>query len=355
MSTSFTDRASPDRVFVRRAFIVLALAGLVAAAWVLADILLLLFGAVLIAVLLRAIASPLVRKVGLPEHYALLAAVLVILLVGAAAVLMLGPELSRQMRVLFASLPEAFSRISDELQLGPFAELLKGAGSVSSVGALAERIFSWSTTLLGMLASFALVVFGGVYLAVDPQTYRNGLVKLFPASLHPNINATLDDAGQALRRWLGGQLAAMLIVGVLTALGLWMVGVPSAFALGFIAGLAEFVPIIGPILAAIPAIVIAGTQDWHTLWWAVAVLVVVQQIEANLVSPLVTGRIVAIPPAVGLFAVVSLGVLFGPHGLLFGFPLAVVIDVAVRRLYVLDTLGEPVEIMGEEAKESNRL
>lgn len=346
--------SSAEQQFVRKVFIVIAIGGLVATVWALADILLLLFGAVLVAVLLRAIADPFAHYLRLPEGLALALAGLLILLVLAAGVLMLGPELSQQMRVLFTNLPDAFARFTDVFQLGSFVDLLKGSSSVSSIGNLASRIFSWSTTLLGMLASVVLVVSGGIYLAVDPQTYRAGLVKLFPIALHPNINATLDDTGAALRRWLGGQLAAMVLVGILAALGLWLVGVPSAFALGFIIGVAEFVPIIGPILAAVPAILIAGTQDMQTALWTVGVLFLVQQIESNLIAPLITGRSVSVPPAVGLFAVVSLGVLFGPLGLLFGFPLAVVIDVAIRRLYVLDLLGERVEIMGEPAQKSEQ-
>ena len=126
----------------------------------------------------------------------------------------------------------------------------------------------------------------------------------------------------------------------------------AAFALGFIAGIAEFVPIIGPILAAIPALLIASTQDLQTVLLALAVLVVVQQVESNLIMPLIADRMVSIAPAVGLFAVVAMGVLFGPLGLLLGFPLAIVFDVAVRRLYVRDTLGQPVQIVGKPTQDA---
>ena len=198
------------------------------------------------------------------------------------------------------------------------------------------------------------MLFGGIYLAINPRLYRDGLVKLVPPAVQPNVNATLDDSGEALKRWLAGQVIAMLLVGVFTGAGLWLAGVPSAFALGFIAGLAEFVPLIGPILAAIPALLIASTQDWQTVLLALAVLVVVQQVESNLITPLIANRMVSIAPAVGLFAVVAMGVLFGPLGLLLGFPLAIVFDVAIRRLYVRDTLGERVEIMGKPAKPSRQ-
>ena len=184
---------------------------------------------------------------------------------------------------------------------------------MSALSNLASRIIAWSSTVAGALASLLLVVFGGIYLAINPRLYRDGLVKLVPPALQPNVSATLDDAGEALKRWLAGQLIAMLLVGACTAAGLWLAGVPSAIALGLIAGLAEFVPIIGPILAAIPALLIASTQDWQTVLLALAVFVVVQQVESNLIAPLIVDRMVSIAPAVGLFAVVAMGVLNSSH------------------------------------------
>jgi predicted PurR-regulated permease PerM len=140
----------------------------------------------------------------------------------------------------------------------------------------------------------------------------------------------------------------MLMVGVMTALGLWLIGLNSALALGFIAGLADFVPIVGPITAAIPGLLVASGQGFDMVLWTLAVYVIVQQIESNIIVPIVVGNAVKIPPALGLFAVIALGVLFGPLGVLFAYPLAVVADVAVRRLYIRETLGEKVEISGEE-------
>jgi predicted PurR-regulated permease PerM len=275
-----------------------------------------------------------------------------ILALVSSAGLLVGPALAREMRGLVEFLPTAFAQVAQELRLGSLADLLSASGSVSSLGDLASRIFAWSTTAVGAVASLVLVIAGGIYLAASPAVYRDGFVKLVPPNYHPNVNAALDDAGAALRWWIRGQFIAMVLVGVMTGLGLWLAGVPSAFALGFIAGLAEFVPIIGPILAAIPIALVAGTQGWDTLLWAIAIVILVQQVESNLITPLIADRIATVAPAVGLFAVVAMGVLFGPLGLLFGFPLAVVFDVTVRRLYVHDTLGEPVEILGEPAKES---
>lgn len=352
MPNARTTSEHSDLAFVRRVFIVVAVGVLVAAIWALSDILLLLFGAVLFAVMLHAVAAPLQTHLRLGQRPALaLGAALMVMLL-AAAVVFLGPELAAQMRNLFTTLPEAANRLLGYFQLGSMADLIKDGTAASALGGLASRVIAWSTTLAGALASFLLVLFGGIYLAINPRLYRDGLVKLVPPAIQPNVNATLDDAGEALKRWLAGQLIAMLLVGVFTAAGLWLASVPSAFALGLIAGLAEFVPLIGPIIAAIPALLIASTQDWQIVLLALGVLVVVQQVESNLIAPVIADRMVSIAPAVGLFAVVAVGVLFGPLGLLLGFPLAIVFDVAVRRLYVRDTLGERVEIMGEPAKPS---
>ena len=185
-----------------------------------------------------------------PLRIAISGASIVLLL--AAAGLLFGPELAAEMRNVFTTLPEAANRLAGHIQFGSLADMIRNGAAASALGGLASRIVAWSTTVAGALASLLLIVFGGVYLAINPSLYRDGLVKLVPPAIQPNVNATLDDAGVALKRWLAGQVIAMLLVGSFTGLGLWLLGVPSAFALGFIAGLAEFVPIIGPILAADP-------------------------------------------------------------------------------------------------------
>ena len=118
-----------------------------------------------------------------------------------------------------------------------------------------------------------------------------------------------------LRMWLGAQVVAMLMVGVLIGGGALLIGIPSPFALGLIFGLAEFVPVAGPVVGAIPVLLVAAGQSWEMVLWALGLVVIVQQVESNLIMPLVSGHAVQLPPAVGLFAVVAMGVVFGPLGL----------------------------------------
>jgi predicted PurR-regulated permease PerM len=336
-----------DGQFVRRVLIVAGIAALAALIWMLSEILLLVFASALLAVILRAVAGLFSAHAGVRPNWSLAAAGLLIAGLLVAAIYLFGAQLRAQLEVLTSQLQAVEQTVSRYLDIGSVKELLSG----SSLGAMFARALSWGTTAIAVVASLLLVIVGGIYMAIDPGVYRNGLIKLFPADWHPQIQATLDDAGAALRMWLGAQVVAMLMVGVLIGGGALVIGIPSPFALGLIFGLAEFVPVIGPVVGAVPVLLVAAGQSWEMVLWALGLVVIVQQVESNLIMPLVSGHAVQLPPAVGLFAVVAMGVVFGPLGLVLGYPLAVVVDVAVRRLYVRETLGEPVEIAAEKSRQ----
>lgn len=330
--------------FVRRILILAAFAVLAAGIWFLSDVLLLTFAGVLLAVLVRSISTPLKTKLRVSEGVALSLSGAVILVVLVSGLALFGAQIAGQFNQLLTVLPEAANRILAEFGVTRVQDMLTG----TAVGNVLTTAYEWTTAIVSIATALVFVIFTGIYLALDPVPYRNGFILLFPPRVQPLIEETVDDAGRALSLWIGGQLIAMLMVGVMTALGLWLIGLNSALALGFIAGLADFVPIVGPITAAIPGLLVASGQGFDMVLWTLAVYVIVQQIESNIIVPIVVGNAVKIPPALGLFAVIALGVLFGPLGVLFAYPLAVVADVAVRRLYIRETLGEKVEISGEE-------
>jgi predicted PurR-regulated permease PerM len=335
-----------DGQFVRRVLIVAGIAALAAALWTLSEIFLLVFASVLLAVILRSVAALFSALTGARQNWSLAVAGLLIVGVVAGAIFLFGAQLRAQLEALTAQLQAVEQTVARYFDIGSVKELLGG----SSLGVMLGRALSWGTTAIAVVASLLLVIVGGIYMAIDPTVYRDGLIKLFPPDWHPKIRATLEDAGAALRLWLGAQATAMVMVGVLVGGGALLLGVPSPFALGLIFGLAEFIPVVGPVVGAVPVVLVAMGQSWEMTLWAFGLVVIVQQVESNLIMPLVSGHAVQLPPAVGLFAVVAMGVVFGPLGLVLGYPLAVVVDVAVRRLYVRETLGEPVEIAGEKSR-----
>jgi predicted PurR-regulated permease PerM len=195
-------------------------------------------------------------------------------------------------------------------------------------------VLKGTATVFGGIADLVLVIFLTMYLAVDPKTYRNGFLLLLPRSARDDVGNALDASGDALRKWLVGQLGAMIVVGVLTGLGLWAVGVPLALPLGILSGLLDFVPFIGPLLAAIPGILLAFSQGPQVALYAALVYFAVQFIEGHLVLPLAQKWAVSLPPALTLVSIVAVGLVFGLPGLLFAMPLTVVAVVMVQKLYV---------------------
>jgi predicted PurR-regulated permease PerM len=191
-----------------------------------------------------------------------------------------------------------------------------------------------------------LVFIGGLYLAAQPSLYAVGLLRLIPPRARTSAAETFDAISVSLRNWLKGQALGMLFVGLATGLGLWLAGVPAAWAIGLIAGLAEFVPYLGAIVAGIPAIVLGFGQGIETGLWTIGILIAVQQVQGNLVMPLLQNRMVDLPPAVTIFGIIAAGILFGVPGVLLATPLTIVVLVLVRRLY-LDEEKEEVLASGD--------
>jgi predicted PurR-regulated permease PerM len=156
----------------------------------------------------------------------------------------------------------------------------------------------------------------------------------------------MDVTGSALRMWFSGQLAAMLVVGLVSGLAYWWIGLPSPVALGIISGLTNFVPFIGPILGAVPALVFALAINVETVLWTAGAAMLIQQFEGNVIMPLIQRHAVLMPPALALFAIVIFGLLFGLIGVFLAVPLAVAVLVLVKKLW--ETLGEETVVPGEE-------
>lgn len=336
-----------DWTFLRRLLIAGAFVALALILWRLSSIVLLIFGAVLIGLLLSGGADALARLTRLPRGLALAAIVLLLIGLVAAVTVLFGSQISAQVTDLWQRLPGAVETLEQRFQLGDMSGRI-----IQEMQSNTGNIFWQITSLAGMLVNAAgyamLLIVGGIFIAAQPNVYRDGALKLVPPGQRPQITETMDFAAAALRQWLGGQLIGVLMVGALTAAGLWLIGLPSPLALGLIAGIAEFVPYAGPILGALPALLLALTQSWTDTLSVLALIFVIQQLESNMIMPLIQQRMVALPPALTLFAIVAFGILFGPLGVLFGTPLTVLIFVAVNRLYVRGLLDEPATIPGEK-------
>ncbi len=150
----------------------------------------------------------------------------------------------------------------------------------------------------------------------------------------------LAATGATLRWWLFGTLLKMIAVGLLTFVGLWALDVPLAMLLAIIAGLLDFVPYIGPIVAALPAILIGFTGGLELAFWVAVVYLIVQQLESLVISPVIYHRTVYMPPALTILAEVILLAMAGAIGLILATPLMALTIVLVKMLYVEQVLGD---------------
>ncbi len=318
----------------------------------LADVLLLVFGAILVAVLLHAVAAPLrdrtpLGRTALGRTASLVVAVVVCGAVIAAAVWAFGHQLEMQLANLAGLLPNAWAELEARLARSALGDLLlQEAGRLSGPdGGWLSLAPKFAANAATAMAATLIVIFAGLYLAFHPRAYAEGLVRLFPRPGRAQATEVLDATNEALKRWLIGQLLSMGLVGATTTLGLWLVGVPSPIGLGVLAGVGQFVPVVGPMAAAVPGLLVALAAGPQTLVLAGAVYLAAAQLEANLVTPLMLRRMAELPMAVTLFAVLGMGVLLGPLGVLFATPLAVVAYVIVGKVYVEGVLGDPPEPM----------
>jgi predicted PurR-regulated permease PerM len=348
-SSNLRDAAFRDASFVRRVLIVIALGVLTAVVWRLAHVLLLAFGAVVVAVILRALADLIARNIPATRKWSLALAGLMIVMALGVTLFLFGRQVRAQLGELARIFPPALEYVLGEFGVDT-RKVLEQLPKVIGSGLPQEifsRVASYSMTIIGALADLLLVLVAGVFLAADPTLYKRGLVQLFPSSQHERVQSALDTSGVALRLWLKGQLVAMALVGLLTGFALWLIGLPSPVGLGLIAGFGEFVPFLGPILGAVPALVIAASQNTQMLLWTAGAFVVIQQIESNLISPLIQHRTVELPPVLSLLAVLAFATVFDAIGLVLAVPLTVVLYVMIKKLYVRETLGEVTHVPGE--------
>ncbi|MFG1395544.1 AI-2E family transporter [Roseixanthobacter pseudopolyaromaticivorans] len=311
-------------------------------AWLLSDLILLIFAAVLIAVALHALAEPIARATALPQRAALAVAGLLVAVAIGLTLYLFGSLIRAQVMELVQRLPQAWAEFRDRFGLqGLTDDLIRHAeNAVPSGTTMLTALRGFTSNVANVLLGVFLILAGGIYLAIQPGLYRSGILTVFPEGWRPQIDSALDRANLGLRNFLKAQVLAMILVGVLSGVGLYIIGIPSAFALGLFAGLAEFVPMIGPVAAAVPALLLAFTVGYEEAAWTLALFLVVQQLEGNVISPLLQQEMVSLPPAVSLFAVVAFGTLLGPLGVLLATPLTVVVFAVWRRDSVAEAGGQ---------------
>ncbi|WP_419895968.1 AI-2E family transporter [Roseomonas sp. USHLN139] len=305
--------------------------------WLLPEVPLLVFAATLLGVFLFSGSMLLRRVLPVSNGVGVGLFILLLLLLSAATGLLAARPIADQLNELWQQVPAAAASLSERLSHYRWGQELLSrlqSGNISLPAGGGTTAFSALNSTLGALANLVLVVFLGLYFALDPALYRRGIEALLAPSLRPRARALAEEAAATLRGWLGAQLICMAVVGSLTGLGLWLVGVPLAPVLGLIAALLAFIPTVGPVLSAVPGVLLGLAQGPQEALAVVGVYLAVQSVESYLVTPYVQRRNVDLPEAVTIVALLGFGLVYGFLGMLLATPLAAVLLMLVRRIYV---------------------
>ncbi len=279
--------------------------------------------------------------------------------------LWMGPTLVEQSQELRTKLPESVTKVESWLA-AKHPSLLNMIAPPDSTapdstapeqGRLVGRLASYSGAITGVafgvvqsaiavVVSIVLIIILAVYIASDPDVYRRGMIALVPTARRARFDTLLTALGKALRTWFATQLIAMLVIGTVTTILLAIIGVRAAFPLGVIAGIFEFIPNIGPILSAVPAVLMGFADTPRVALIVIFVYWGIQFLENNLLIPYLMKEQLDLPPALTLLSQVVMGYTFGFLGLFVAIPMLATVVVTVRLFWLDDpepALAHPLE------------
>ena len=337
--------------FVQQVWIAVGIASVVLlAAWLASSLfqgLLIIFAGVLLGVFLTQLSNRLSRLAGLSygAAYGVIVAGLAALAVSLIG--MMGAQIALQAGEFVRQLRESGARLQEQLEGQDWWSEFRNLQTSATDLLASQQAVSTATSAVSMtfttLGAAVLVTFLGIYFAVRPERYRNGLLTLVPPGKRRRVGEVMNRVVAVLWYWILGRLVGMLVIGIGSALGLWVLGVPLPISLGVLAGVLTFIPNLGPLIALVPAVLFSLQIGTDTALYVLLFYFALQTVESYLLTPMIDQYQVAVPPGLTLSAQLLFGLVGGVLGLLLATPLVVVISILLREFYVRDLLGaEPL-------------
>ncbi len=316
------------------------------------QVFLLIFMSILFALLIDGLAGLITKYAKVKKPYSTIISLILILLTIVLLAWLVGPPIIEQIIVLIDNLPAAFEKLRGWImQTSWGAQLFAKMPDTEKLVPLGSEALTHLTAVFSSTFNFfsnaIIILILSIYLAFDPKLYIDNLALLFPAAKRDKYHSLFNAWEFSLKWWLLGRLVSMLVVGLLTLIGLWIIGMNLALSLSVIAALLSFVPFIGPILAIVPAVLLGFTQSPTMALYVLIVYIAVQQIESYLITPFIEQKVVSLPPVLVISAQILMAAIFGFFGILLASPIIVLVIVAIQILYVKGVLGENVKILGK--------
>ncbi len=302
---------------------------------------LLVLAGTLIAVFFRGLSSFIERKTKWKSSVALAISVIGTLLIIILLFWLISAKVQSQITQLSDALPSTVETAKEQLNKSPIGQKIVQSASSQKTQEKAKAIAStFFKTTFGVLGDVYIVLFLGIFFTVSPNLYKKGIVQLTPDQGRHKTEDVLNKLGDSLKKWLKGKLFAMMVVFALTSIGLVVIGVPMWLALALIAGILNFIPNFGPLIAMIPAVLVALTQGPATAGFVAGLYIFVQVAESNFITPQVQQKLINIPPALIMIAQLLVGTLTGGWGIILATPLMVIVMILVQELYIKNVSKE---------------
>lgn len=332
-----------DNHFVKRVWIAAGILSLVAVVLLLLkatfSVLLLVLAGILIATFFHGLSSMIQKKTKWKTPVTLTISILGTMLLIVGIFWLIGSKLQQQATQLSDQLPQTVENAKAKINSYPVGQkVLDRLSSQKSSSKLRQLAGSFFRSTFGILGDMYVILFLGIFFTVSPQVYTKGIVSLVPARGQPRAKEVLSAVGSSLGKWLKGKLFSMLVVMILTAIGLAIMGIPLWLVLAIIAGLLNFIPNFGPLIAMIPAVLVAFMSGPTTAGLVAGLYILVQALESNLITPAVQKRLVDVPPAMIILAQLIISPLTGAWGLVLATPLMLIVMVVVQELYIKKNL-----------------
>lgn len=305
------------------------------------NVLLLILAGSLIAVYFRGLSDLIQRKTKWKGGVCVAISIIGTLLLIVLLFWLIGAKVQSQIAELSDTLPQTVEKAKEKLNQSPLGQKVVQKISSPKTQEQAQSIAqSFFKTTFGVLGDIYVILFTGIFFTASPKIYKDGIIKLIPPKGKPKAKEVLSGIGNNLKKWLKGKLFAMLVVFTLTAIGLVIIGMPMWLALALIAGILNFIPNFGPLIALIPAVLVGLSNGTSMAIWVAVLYVAVQVAESNFITPMVQKKLINIPPALIIIAQMLIAPLTGGWGLVLATPLMVILLVLVDNLYIKNQESE---------------
>lgn len=306
------------------------------------NVLLMVLAGTLIAVYFNGLADVIERRTPLGRRISMLISVIGTFALIGLIFWFMGTKIQHQINALSQDFPRLISKLESQVRQLPMgAKMLDNVSGDNSqkVVTTAQNFFR---TSFGVLGDIYIIIFLGIFFTVSPSLYKNGIIKLVPRKGQPKAREIIDRLSQVLKGWLKGMMIAMVLIAVLSFTGLTIIGIPMALALAVIAGILNFIPNFGPIMAMVPAVLLGLVDSTQTAIIVAALYILIQTLESNVITPTIQRRMINLPPALLIISQLLMGTLSGALGIILATPMLAIIMVLVEELYAKENNKEDI-------------